>query len=67
MSRIEVSDHAIVRYLERALGVDTHALRAEIVTADTVRTHPTIGNGRYPCGRGCKAVIEEGIVVTVVK
>lgn len=35
--RIDVSDHAVVRYLEREKGVDIKALKAEMLTP-TVRT-----------------------------
>lgn len=35
MTEVHVTDHAIIRYLERACGVDVDAIRAEI--ARTVR------------------------------
>lgn len=43
-----VSDHAIVRYMQRVLGVDIDAIR-EILLSDHVRQlHLTLGDGTYP-------------------
>lgn len=38
MSNVDVSDHALVRYLERAKGVDVNAARAELA-AKATRLH----------------------------
>lgn len=33
---IEVSDHAVLRYIERKLGIDIEAIRAEIASPTTI-------------------------------
>jgi hypothetical protein len=63
--RIPVTDHAVVRFLERALGVDTDELRAEILPVDVLKEIRALGDGKYPIGRGLRIVVRAGEVVTV--
>lgn len=61
----EISDHAVLRYLERVKGVDIAAVRAEIATpalakADEFGAPVLIGR------HGERLIIREGIVVTVL-
>ncbi|WP_257541062.1 hypothetical protein [Sphingobium sp. CFD-1] len=61
----EISDHAIVRWLERVKGVDISAIRAEMQTpalamADEFGAPVLIGKN------GERLVIRNGIVVTVI-
>ncbi len=65
MSEITISDHAIIRYLERVKGVDIAAIRAEmsspaLAVADEFGCPVLIGRN------GERMVIREGVVVTVV-
>jgi hypothetical protein len=46
---IEVSDHAVIRFLERVRGVDVNAIRTEI--ADEVRRGTQIASERIRGGR----------------
>lgn len=60
-----ISDHAILRYLERVKGVDIGAIRAEMTTpalakADDFGCPVLIGRS------GERLVIRDGIVVTVI-
>ena len=60
-----ISDHAILRYLERVKGVDIEAIRAEMVTpalakADEFGCPVLIGS------HGERLVIRSGVVVTVL-
>lgn len=49
-SRFHITDHAIVRYLERVKGIDMVALRAEIaVKVEAAEEHP-----------GCAGVVSGG-------
>lgn len=61
---LRVSDHAIVRYVERVLGVDTEDICKEIIDKVDVM-HNQLGNGKYPIGHGSKAVINQGVIVTI--
>lgn len=56
MIRARVSDHAVLRYLERVKGVDIEAIRREILS-ETVLAAIKIG---------CRAVEIEGHKFTIV-
>lgn len=61
MSKPVVTDHAVLRYLERAHGVDVEAARAEI--AATVARGVAAG-ASFVTHRGLRFVIRSGGVVT---
>ena len=64
-NEIKVSDHAIVRYLERIKGVDINAIKEEIVTDNIRKMVDTLGGaGIYP-DRNHKVVMKNYTVVTV--
>lgn len=62
-SRIGVTDHAVLRYMERVMGVDVERLRREIGRrADCAADHP--GCNRV-ISANVRLVIENEVVVTV--
>ncbi len=63
-SEIRVSDHALVRYLERRYKLHTDELRAEILTPDRVAAIKA-GASRISC-KGFDFVVKNGVVVTVI-
>jgi hypothetical protein len=64
--RIIVTDHAIVRYLERIAGVDIEGLREEI-KKETELAGGVLGNGKFMIGGGFRAVVSDGRVVTIIE
>ena len=66
-NKIIVSEHAILRYLERTMELDLKAVEKEILTDETLKQYRTLGNGKYPVSNGCKAVIKDNVVITVTK
>jgi hypothetical protein len=64
MKRPRVSDHAVLRYLERTGRVDLDTIRQEILTPNLV-TAVKAGVTKYKVN-GFTFIIENGIVVTVV-
>lgn len=66
-NKIIVSEHAILRYLERTMELDIKAIEKEILTDETLKQYRTLGNGKYPISNGCKAVIKDNVVITVTK
>ncbi len=61
----QISDHALLRYLERVKGVDIEAVRAEMMSAaldKAIEFGSRVLIGRH----GERLVIREGIVVTVI-
>lgn len=65
-TKLTVSDHAIVRYLERAMGIDT-SLIAEKILAEVNAAVTAMGDGKYALSSGETAVVKDGTVVTVTK
>ena len=64
---ISVTDHAVIRYLERVMGVDIGAVKRKISGGAVVKCASAIGDGRYPIEPGVKAVVRGGKVVTIIK
>ena len=66
-TNISVSEHAIVRYMERAMGFDIEEIRRKIVTDELIKLHGKLGNkGKYPIGDGLRAVVDNNVVITVM-
>ena len=66
MSEITVCEHAVIRYLERAMFVDIEEIKAKILTKDLECQILALGNGKYPIGNGLKAVVKNNTIITVV-
>ena len=66
-SGIIVTDHAVIRYLERVMDLDIHQLRHDILPAHTLKLAMQLGNGQYPIGNGARAVVRDNTVVSIVK
>lgn len=63
--KITVSEHAIIRYLERVKGMSISEIESEIINADVLNLIETLGgNGSYPNGT-FKLIIKNGIVTTI--
>jgi len=43
-----VTEHAILRYISRVLGIDLDEIRDRILTESVVKQIQTLGNGTYP-------------------
>lgn len=61
-----VTEHALLRYIERVYGLDLDVIKGDILTESTIRAIKTLGSGKYPIGVGLKAVVKGGNVVSVV-
>lgn len=64
---IHISDHAIVRYCERVLGLDVKQLKEDMISPRVEASIKALGDGRYPVGSNHQALVVGGVVVTVVK
>lgn len=64
-----VSDHALLRWVERVMGSDIIAqARAEILGDGRASVIPKIGSGKLHVRRlGATLVVSNGLVVTVTK
>lgn len=61
-----VSDHALLRYLERVKGVDIDALRAEILGEGRQEMIQKMMSCKLPIGGGAKLIVQQRVVVTVI-
>lgn len=62
-----ISDHALVRYMERVLGIDVRTIRESILSDEhlaLIRELRTIA--RLPLGPGVTARVRDGVVTTIV-
>lgn len=61
-----VSDHALVRYLERVMGVDVESVRRRILETNQVgQMIDVLGDANVPLGEGAVAVVKNRCVVTI--
>lgn len=61
-----VTDHAMLRYFERVLGIDVEALRATMLTPSQLESVKRMGAGELPIGGGHYARVRSGRVVTIL-
>ena len=47
-NEIIISEHAILRYIERVMKIDMDKLSSEIISHDFQNTLKNLGNGTYP-------------------
>lgn len=64
---IIVSEHAILRFIERTMGLDVEAIKAHIVS-DTMKTQIAAlgGKGVFPHPQGGKLRVNNNTVVTII-
>jgi hypothetical protein len=61
---IVVTDHAVIRYMERAMGIDVDAVRAKILS-DCGSRAAALPNANLAIPGGLYAVVRDGAVVTI--
>lgn len=67
--RLRVSDHALIRYLERRYGLDVAAYAAEIAPTALAVLAKHLGDGEYPVETEAGThycTVRDGTVVTVI-
>ena len=57
----QVTDHAVIRSLERFYDLDTEAIR------NLIRARVRAENGKFSVGRGCNAVVRDNVVTTILR
>lgn len=62
-----ISDHAMVRYLERCEGVDIEAIENKLLSTELLSYYKNLGDGTYPINEGkLRVVIKNGVIVTIL-
>jgi len=64
-SNIVISEHAMLRYIERVLGIDLTELQNKIVPPDKLDEIKLIGNGTFSINDH-KVTVKDGVIVTVL-
>ena len=62
---LSVTDHAVLRYAERFMGIDTDKIRAEILDKSVVDQIVLLGSGKMQHKDGYAVVVKNGTVVTI--
>lgn len=62
---LTVSEHAILRYAERVMGLDVNQIISQILTPDVRGLHARLGSGEYPLSDKFSLRIKNNVVVTV--
>lgn len=60
-----VSEHALLRYIERYLGADLEAIRERILTPELTERINSFPNGRFEIGGGFVAVVRDKVITTI--
>lgn len=65
---ISVSDHAILRYIERVKGIDMDKIKSEILTPEFCDIYASMSiDGEFPNGHGLKYRVKNGRIITIIK
>jgi hypothetical protein len=65
--RVGVTQHALIRFLERVKGVDLEEAINEMVPDTLESQMEVVGyNGKFPGPPGFQIVVKDGVVITVI-
>lgn len=62
---IKLSEHAVIRYLERVKGLDVQSIKDDILTEEVTYLINTLGNGKYPIN-DFNIVVKDKTVITII-
>ncbi len=64
---VVMSEHAILRYIERVIGFELSEITDTVLSESFVKGVKAMGDGKYPISdtSGAKAVVKNGVIVTV--
>ena len=65
-SNIIVSEHAVLRYMERVMGFDLEMVRSAILSPDNLMMIKKLGAGKYPLPGGGRIVVKDNVIVSIV-
>jgi hypothetical protein len=64
---VVVSDHAIVRYMQRVMNIDIYAIRDNIFTNQALSYMDKFGGkGTYPANDKFSVVMQDNVVVSII-
>jgi chromosome segregation ATPase len=59
-----VTEHAILRYIERVYGIDLEEIRERMLAGGVRETIENFGSGKIPC-EGGRLIVKDRVVMTV--
>ncbi len=63
-----VSEHALLRYIERVIGINLDDIANNILTEEVIKQYSSLGNGTYSVNGGdFKVVIKDKMVLSILK
>jgi hypothetical protein len=62
-----LTEHALLRYIERSHGIDLEHIKSVIMTDANKRAINVIVSGKLPIGNGLTAVIKNKTIVSITK
>ncbi len=63
---IIVSEHAMLRYIERVMGMDMEKLKKQILPDLTQSQIRALGNGSYPVGKSHRVKVRDNTIITIL-
>src|SRR4051812_26265892 len=63
---LTVSEHCIIRYLQRVELIPVEDVPGKIITEELKRIHSILGNGEFPLGdTGYSVIIKNNVIITI--
>ena len=62
---VTMSEHAMLRYIERVLGFELSQITDKILTPEFNKAVRAMGDGKIPMPDGARAVVKNGVIVTI--
>ena len=61
----QISEHAIVRYIERVCNIDIDAIRQSILSKEMIENIEKFKSGKFPIKNGFIAIVRDYKIVTI--
>ena len=62
-SGVSISDHALLRYIQRCMGIDIESIRSGLLN---IVKNIHVGDGKYILGAGMYAIMKDGVLATII-
>lgn len=64
--QLTISEHAILRYIQRVMGLDIEEISSKILPQEEMQVVDRLGNGHYPINNGeFRIIVKNRVVITV--
>lgn len=65
-TEIIISEHALLRYIERVLNIDIEEISNSILTDQFKTLVYTLGDGKIPLNNDFTAIVKDNVVTTII-